>query len=386
MVKGLIMLVIQSYYKILYNGKNITADLSQHLLELSYTDKVTGESDELEIVLEDKDGKWSNEWYPDKGASLTIEFGYNNGQVIKPNAFELDEIVTNFSLDGDTVIIKAVGAAFIKSKIKSSRSYAHENKTLREIVNTIAARYGLQVIGDIAHITIGRVTQKREKDITFLSRLASEYGYNFSVRGKKLIFTHILTLEGVKQALSIDKTDILGGSITDKSSLVFSAANVKSHNPNTNRVVKSTANINQVQNKDGIEFTYIKEGPTHEIRTRTENEQQGRAKAEAALHRFNGLQQTASLSLPGNVLALAGNNTELTGFGRNSGVWNILSSRHMITRSGGYEVDLELKKIIPSSVSGSRTKPKAQTVKKQSYSISTIKNRDGVQFTKITSQ
>lgn len=376
------MLAIQPYFKVLLNGKNITEDISQHLIELSYTDKITGESDEVEILLEDKDGKWQNEWYPPKGANLSIEFGYNNGQVLKPNSFELDEIVSSFSQDGDTVTIKGIGASFIKTKVKTKRSYAHENKTLSEIVNTIAARYGLTVIGNIANITIGRVTQKREKDLTFLSRLASEYGYNFSVRDKKLIFIPIRSLESINHVLTIDKTDIISGGITDKSTSIYSAANVRSHNPNTNKVVSAGVTVDQVQNKDKVDFAYIKQGPTHEIRTKTENAQQGKAKAEAALHVFNGLQQTANLSLPGNVLVLAGSNIELTGLGINSGIWNILSSHHSITLDG-YTTEMDLKKIIPASISGTKRKSKNVPVKKQNYSVSSIKNKDGIDFTQI---
>lgn len=375
------MQAIRPYIKIVYNGKNITEDISRYLMELSYTDRLTGEADELEIVLEDKDSKWSNEWYPSKGSSLKIEFGYDNGQIIKPNAFELDEIVTSFNEQGDTIAIKALGASFLKNKIKTKRSHAHENKTLSEIVNTIAARYGLKVIGSIANITIGRITQKREKDITFLSRLASTYGYNFSIKDKKLIFEHIKSIENIKPGFSIDKTEIMGGTITDKSTLVFSAANVRSHNPNTNKVVTSGVTIDQVQNKDKIDFTYIKQGPTHEIRTKTENQQQGIAKAEAALHVFNGLQQTANISMPGNILALAGNNVNLTGFGINSGIWNILSSRHRIDPAG-YSTEIELKKVIPSSFANTRKKIKPSKPK-ANYSISSAKNKDGIEFTKI---
>lgn len=377
------MQAIRSYFKLLYNGKNITEDISKHLIELSYTDKITGESDDLEIRLDDKDGFWQDAWYPDKGATLSLEFGYNNGQILKPNIFELDEIVTSFGLDGDIVTIKGIGAAFIKSDVKTKRSHAHENKTLLEIVNGIAAKYGFKVVGDIADIRIGRVTQKREKDFTFLSRLASEYGYNFNVRNKRLIFTHIKSLESVPRALTIDKTDITGGSITDKSTLIYKSATVKSHNPNTNSTVDSTSSWTDASNKDKTDLSFISQGPALEVRTKTENQQQAITKAEAALHHFNGLQQTANISVPGNILALAGNNIELTGFGRNSGIWSILSSKHTISIDG-YSTDIELKKIIPSTVSGSKKKPKTVVVKTPTYKVSPQRNKDDYQYSIIT--
>ena len=59
-------------FTVLYNNKNITADISKHMLSLTYNDKTEGESDEIEIEVEDVDLKWQNSWYPEKGAKLTV--------------------------------------------------------------------------------------------------------------------------------------------------------------------------------------------------------------------------------------------------------------------------------------------------------------------------
>lgn len=41
-----------------YDNKDITADMSPFLQELTYTDNLEGESDSLDIRLEDADGRW----------------------------------------------------------------------------------------------------------------------------------------------------------------------------------------------------------------------------------------------------------------------------------------------------------------------------------------
>lgn len=375
---------IKPFFNLTYNSKDITTDVSLHLLEISYTDNVTGVSDELEIKLEDKELQWSNEWYPEKGALLALQIGYNNGQVLKPNPFQLDEVGYEFSKDaGDVVTIKGIGAGITK-QVHTKRSHAHENKTLVQIVNTIAARNGLTVIGNIANITIGRVTQHREKDITFLNRLADEYGYAFTIKNNKLIFTPQKALEAIAKVATIDKTDIINGTITDKGTGIYEQASVKSHNPNANKVVQSTFTVNQVANKDGQEFTYLQPAANSlEVRTKTENNAQANLKSEAALHKANSLQQTGNITVEGNISLVAGSNIELTGIGKNSGVWHILKSTHRIDKGSGYQTEIEIKKVVPASISGSAKKPKTIATKNNGYTIVSNKNKDGVTFNTI---
>jgi len=292
------MFAIQPYYRVYYNDKNITNDISRYLIELRYTDKITGESDELDITVDNVDGKWSDAWYPEKGANLRIDIGYDETNCIKSLSFKLDEIRLSFGPeDGDIVTIKGMGAG-VGNTLKTKKSYAHENKTLSEIVNTIAGKYGYTVVGPVGNITIGRVTQKREKDITFLQRLADEYGYIFNIKGTKLIFTPIKSLEEVPRVLTLDKTDCSSIEVTDKSFEVYNKATVKSHNPNTNKVVSSSYTVTQQPNADQIYFPELLKGDAKEIRTKTENQQQAIAKAEASLRKNNSLQQTATITTP----------------------------------------------------------------------------------------
>ena len=47
-----------------YNGTDITADISADLISFTYIDKASSESDELEIVMHDREGKWMGVFYP----------------------------------------------------------------------------------------------------------------------------------------------------------------------------------------------------------------------------------------------------------------------------------------------------------------------------------
>ena len=59
-----------------YEQKNITSDITPYVRSVTYTDYLSGQSDELEVELEDADGRWARHWYPGKGDTLTLKIGY----------------------------------------------------------------------------------------------------------------------------------------------------------------------------------------------------------------------------------------------------------------------------------------------------------------------
>lgn len=314
-----------------YDGKDITADISRNMLAVTYTDKEEGEADELTITVEDIDGLWSGAWYPAKGAKLTAQLG--KGQtLIDCGTFEIDEI--ELSGPPDTVTLRAL-AAPVTGKLRTKRSAAYESTTLAQIAQAIAGRNGLTVEGKIEELQFTRVTQNRETDLGFLHRLAAEYGYLFSVRDKKLIFTTVYDLEASDAVRVIDRSDLISYSIKDKTSETYKTAAVKYRDPVNNTVVNGTATADSDTTK-GDQLT---------INSKSENAKQAELKAKAGLHRANSRQQEGTISLPGEILLLAGNNFELTGLGGLSGKYHIIASTHTVDKSGGYVTDLEIKRV-----------------------------------------
>jgi phage protein D len=57
-------------------------------------------------------------------------------------------------------------------------------------------KHQLKLVGSIESIKIDRVTQYAETDVSFLRRLASEYGYAVKVVSDQLNFSHLATLRG----------------------------------------------------------------------------------------------------------------------------------------------------------------------------------------------
>ena len=176
-----------------YEQKNITSDITPYVRSVTYTDYLSGQSDELEVELEDADGRWVRHWYPGKGDTLSLKIGYEAAPLLPCGAFEIDEI--EFAQPPATVSIRGL-ATGVKKSVRTRVGRAYENTTLAAIAQRIAKRNKLTLTGKIRDIRIDRVTQYQERDVEFLTRLAREYGYAFKIVGSKLVFTEHVPTRG----------------------------------------------------------------------------------------------------------------------------------------------------------------------------------------------
>jgi uncharacterized protein len=345
------MNVGKASYKVVFAGRDITTDISRYLLSLTYSDKTQGASDEIEIVVEDTDSLWRNDWFPQKGDTLDVTIGLD-GVVVPCGVFEIDEV--EMSGPPDQVSIRGL-ATGIKSPLRTKNSYAFEQQSLKAIAETVGGRHGLTVSGEIDAIQIERATQNRETDLGFLARIAAEFGYVFNLRGLNLVFTTVFKLEESDPVTEIDRTDLIRYSIRDKTSGVFKSARTQYHNPQTDKLqTAESAATDDVATDDVLE-----------VRTRAENDGQAETKAKAALHDTNSKQQSGNITLPGSPLLLAGSNFDLTGMGVLSGKYHVVESSHRIDAGGGYTTDVEIKRV--GFINKSRYKPKTKRATRYKY-------------------
>lgn len=341
-------------YRVTYNQKNITKDISEFLLSLTYKDAVQGESDEFEISLEDSQLLWQNEWYPTKGDKVTVEI--IDGDLILPcGTFSIDEIDLKSDRSGDIFNMRGIAAAVTK-QLRTKRSTAHESKTLAEIARTIASKNGLTVSGAIDNIRIERITQYQETDLRFLARLAGNFGYTFSVRDTNLVFTSVYDLEKKDHVLTLDKTDVISFAFNSKSDTA-KKSNVKYHDPATNDLIEAA-----IESDDSVDGSALDELSADDLNiyAKAENKQQAEAIGKSKLHSKNSHEQTTSISCPGNILILSGSNIELTGFGRFTGKYHIIDTDHSVSKSGSYATSFTAKKV--AAVAPSKAKSKTQKI------------------------
>jgi phage protein D len=379
--------VIKPAFKIIYNQKNITADITPYLLSLTYNDNVTGESDEVNLVFDDTDHLWQNTWYPNKGDKLKVSIGYNS-DLIDCGTFQIDEFELN--KNPDQVSIKAIGAG-IKKSLRTRKSKAHEKKVLSQIVKSVATSHNLTVIGNIKNIEIDRVTQNNESDLSFLNRLATDYGYYFTVKDEKLIFYNKANIQNYNPICGISYSNLTGCTIRDKTIGIYKDASVSYANPDTGETVqaevksdellawpltesigqKVTGNVETgipvtpktgkrwydyhpelITNDWGFPLKYtesdINSTDSEDTLTdisKAENQQQAEEMAKSQLYAANERAVEGSITLPGVQYFVAGVNFLLVDALKFSGVYHIVKCSHTITKDGAYTTSADIRRI-----------------------------------------
>lgn len=327
--------------RIVYEGKDISADISPYLVSVGYTDKLSGESDELELRLEDTDGRWRGDWYPGKGDSLAVSIGYAGQELVACGSFEIDEIELSFPPDEVSIRALATG---ISVSCRTRKSKGYEKTTLAGVVRVVCGRLGLTPAGEVADIPIDRVTQYHESDLAFLTRLAGEYGHTFKISGKKMIFQRkdgVLAAESVR---TFNREDVSSCRFRDKLKDIPSKVKIKKQDAGKKglkvygkgsddslAVVGTTAQAQKTRKKkeaktsSGDELRIVGRGGQAQLE----------AKGNAALQDAELERCQAELFLFGDPSLRAGVSVELAeDFGAPAGKYLVTCSRHEISRSG----------------------------------------------------
>ncbi|ENR1918581.1 phage protein D [Salmonella enterica] len=332
--------VPQPAYRLVYNQKDITHDVSVYVTSVTYTDKLSGESDEIQVDLEDSEGRWRDAWYPGKGDTLTLYMGCAGENLRECGTFSVDEI--ELSGPPDNVSLRGL-ATSVTAALRTKNSRGFENTTLAAIAQRIAGKHHLQLQGQIEPLTLDRVTQYDETDLAFLKRLAGDYGYMVKVTHTHIIFSSLDALRGAAPVFTFTRSDISRYSVRDTINRIYKGAKHRSQNSRTKQVVTYQA--------DGGESTttvsastrgHSTSADTLTLSSRTGNQGTAARRTRAALNLKNQYQKVATLSMEGNVRLRAGHNVTLTGFGTSDGKWLTGSVRHSMTRSGGYTMDVEV--------------------------------------------
>ncbi len=352
--------VPQPAFELAYNGKAITAEVTPYVTAITYTDNLTGESDDLDVELEDTDGRWINAWYPEKGAVLTLKFGYLGQTLVKAGVFAVDEV--NLSGPPSVVKIRAL-ATGVQEAVRTRKGRSYEKTTLAAIAQRIAKRHKMKLIGKVEALQIDRATQYHETDLQFLSRLAAEYGYAFKVteNNTKMVFWKTADLHGQKPIRTFTPADMISYNASDKITDVPGDAQVKYHDPKTKKLVVYGVKEGQTTVVGQTNAGKSASADTVKMSRRAPTKQAAEAMAAAELDRRHLDRTSAEIEIEGDAGLAAGAVVELAGLGRLSGNYTMTKVTHRITRGNGFTSSLELKRVAPPAnskvVKGTSAKP-----------------------------
>ncbi|BCH63676.1 hypothetical protein RvVAT039_08920 [Agrobacterium vitis] len=327
-------MVSRPYFSLIYQGVDISSELDPETTSITYTDNHHGKVDEIDVAVQDKDGRWKGSWKPEPGDKMTLTIFDGLGGMLPCGDFEMDEPEAEGDRGGDKMTIRGL-AAPISKPLRTAKTRAFEKQTLRAIVSKVAQENGLTLEGEIESMNFERVTQRRERDLEFLTRLAEDTGHYFTVRGKRAIFTSIKSVDGRAAALTISLTQI-GTTLTryrlkEQTAETYSKAKVKHMHDRDKELIDEEEEDSNVKTGDTLNITGERvESPTH-----------AKAMARSRMHFKNRKRRSGSISLVGDVRALAGVVVDMADFGKYSGRYLIDRSNHSMSRSG-YTTDAEL--------------------------------------------
>jgi phage protein D len=316
-----------------YRGVNISGDISPMVRAISYVDQLGGASGELCVEVEDHAQRWQGPWYPALGDGIEAFLGYQGGQLLDCGAFQIDDL--ELSGPPDVFRLRCL-AAYITPAMRTRNSAAYEGQTLLGIAATVAAKYGLALVSapDLEDVAFARVTQRDETDLEFISRLAREFDYDFTIRGAQMVFYARAALESAPAIATLGRGAFESFEFRNRTRRIYSTASVAYFDPSGKQLIAQSASAAPA----------VPAGDTLKIIARCENATQAALRAAAALHRSNRLFIRTRLLGPGNPALAAGCNVWLSGWGVLDGVYLIETARHRLSRTRGYTTELEARR------------------------------------------
>jgi phage protein D len=174
----------QPDYHLSVNGQDITPRVGARLIELRLRESRGEEADQLDLTLDDADGRMA---LPPTGATIALRLGWAGGQMVDKGTFTVDEV--EHSGAPDRLQIRARSANMGKSLRQRASQSWHET-TLGAVVRQIAARNGLpvRVDGELDARAVDHIDQTGESDMHFLTRLARQNDAVCTVKKGQLVF------------------------------------------------------------------------------------------------------------------------------------------------------------------------------------------------------
>ncbi len=188
-------------FRVVVDGKDITPTLEggipgssdrRRLVSLGLTEKRGDEADQLDLVIDDTDGRMA---IPSAGAVITVAIGWAQGIGVpigleNKGRFVVEEV--DHSGPPDLITIRARAADFT-SEIRTRQERSWHGTTLGSIVADLAKRNKLEArcAASLASIAVDSMAQSRESDVAFLRRLGRAHDAVAKIADGKLIFSPI---------------------------------------------------------------------------------------------------------------------------------------------------------------------------------------------------
>ncbi|EKN3439378.1 TPA: phage late control D family protein [Yersinia enterocolitica] len=171
-------------YSITVDSIDKSGGIKKRLMSLTLTDNRGFEADQLDVELDDSDGKLV---LPRRGAKIAVALGWQGSALIDKGVFTVDEI--EHSGAPDKLTIRARSADF-RETLNIRRDHSYHKATIGGIIKTISERNKLTPTLNkaMSDLTVDHIDQTNESDGNFITRLAKQYGAIAAIKNGNLLF------------------------------------------------------------------------------------------------------------------------------------------------------------------------------------------------------
>ncbi|MGO4540380.1 phage late control D family protein [Paenibacillus sp. 2TAB19] len=328
---------------ITYNGHDISSSIATSLLDLSYTDNPSGQIDDLQISLQDRERKWQGPWNPVDGDTIaasirTIDWnGRNEIESLPLGTFEVDSV----SLSGppDVVQIKALSLPSGTAVRRESRTKGWEKVRLKTVADEIAKRSKLKLIYEVEDNPLyERLEQSNQSDLAFIVDLCIKEGIAVKAASGNLVLFDEAAYENRAAVATLTRE---GRSVVSYG-FEWSAS----------LAAYRACQLTYSDSAKGKEYKVLytppgapASGPVLKVNENVGSEAEALRVARNRLRDENKNFGRASLSLVGNIRMAAGLTIDLSGWGRYDGKYIIERATHFVGGSG-FTTGLEIRRVL----------------------------------------
>lgn len=338
---------------ITYDGKDISESLAPYLISISYTDNLSGYADDLEITLEDREGLWTSDWFPDRGATLDLTLTTTNWKDLSSGKETLH--VGLFSIDTiegrmppSEVTLKAVSVPDNAELRGVDRTRSWEKAELKTIANDVASGGGLTLVYDCEeNPVIDRVEQTEQSDLSFLLKLCEDHGLALKICNEQIVIFDESQYEAVAPIIHIVKP---GTEYTPADGEIYATSIIGYSFHAVTRDIYKACHVKYVDTDKGetIEATFTDpskgEGKTLEVNEQVATVADAEKLAKKKLREQNKDEWTMTFDLMGNMALLASMTVSVEGFGKFDGNYLITTAKHDI--GSGYTTSIDLRRCL----------------------------------------
>ncbi|WP_435309683.1 phage late control D family protein [Sebaldella termitidis] len=362
------MLSRETWLHVEYDDKDISTEIQPYITGFTYNDNAKNEIDDIELTLENSDGRWFNEWFPDEGAKLTVSIIKKRWsdelieETLPCGTFYIDQI----DLTPGIISLKALAIPMgnLKNQVNS---VAWEKISLQGIATDISNKHTMTLQFYVnEEIRYERVDQDKEADLVFLNRLCVEEGLSLKLTDNKIVIFDNKDFENNDEVIEISRiydTEMLKDySFSRTNKEIYDKVEISYYDPDKKALVRETITKEELEKRKETENQKNKKSKAEKRNEKqqtknTKNSKNGKTlkvnssakdsnnkkKAEKALEKENKEKETVNMTLIGNFKLLAGQNITLKDFGYFDGKYFIEKAVHSL--DSGYTTEVELKKV-----------------------------------------